>query len=90
MARRARAQMRIDAFRYFRILVSVFDVSLEAAHIAVAMRSGGVISVAVAMRSESDSEASQASCSASWLRSTIEIKNRYLLGFIFTQAYLGN
>ena len=64
MARRARAQMRIGAFRYFRILVSVFIASLEAAHNAVAM-SGGVISVTEAMMKDRSSDASQASCSAS-------------------------
>jgi hypothetical protein len=42
------------------------------------------------MRNESNSEASQASCSASWLRSTIEIKTRYLYGFILPQTYLGD
>jgi hypothetical protein len=90
MARRARAQIRIDALRYFRMLMSMFVVSMEAAHITVTMRSGGVIRVAVVMRDDSDSVASQESCSASWLRSTIEIRNLYLLGFIFTQTYLGS
>ena len=90
MARKARAQMRIVAFRYFRILVNVFIASLEAAHITVAMRSGGVISVAEAMMKERSSDASQASCSASWLRITIVIRNLYLFGLIFTQTYLGS
>ena len=90
MARRASAQMIIDAFRYFRILVYVFIASREAAHITVNMRSGGVMSVAEAMMKERSSDASHVSCSNSWLRITVEISILYLFGFIFIQTYLGS
>ena len=74
MARRARAQMRIDALRYFRILGDVFTASLEAAHITEVRRSGGMISVAEAMMGKRSDDASQASCSHSWLRIRVETR----------------
>ena len=90
MARRASAHMRIDTFRYFRILVYVFIASREAAHITVNMRSGGMISVAMAVMRVRSSDAIQVSCTKSWLRVTVVIKILYLCGFILNQTYLGS
>ena len=82
--------MRIDTFRYFRILVYVFIASREAAHITVNRRSGGMISVAMAVMRERSSDAIQVSCTKSWLRVTVVIKILYLFGFILNQTYLGS
>ena len=80
----------MDALRYFRMLVIACAMIHEAAHIAVAMRSGGVRSEAMVVRKVGTSEASQASCTASWLKSTIDIKRMYLYGFIMPQTRLGS